>query len=71
MKRDILILAVAVILAGVPVLRSQTAAANPVEMLKTLKAKNADLIDAQKKTLDALGDMQKTADQIRVLAARN
>jgi hypothetical protein len=72
MKRDMLILIVAVLLAGVSVLRSQDAAAgnDPVATLKTLKASNADLIDKQKKTLDTLDDMVKTADQIRILAKR-
>ena len=72
MKKDILILAAALLLAGGSVLRSQdqAAAKNPVEMLKALKASNADLIDKQKKTLDGLDDTQKTADQIRTLAKR-
>jgi hypothetical protein len=70
MKRDILILAVAVMLGGVSVLRSQTTAANPVEMLKTLKSKNAELIEKQKKRLDSLDEMAKEADQIRILAKR-
>lgn len=72
MKKDALILMVAVLLAGVSVLRSQdaTAAKDPVQELKALKASNADLIDKQKKTLDRLDDMAKTADQIRILAKR-
>ncbi|HWB58295.1 MAG TPA: hypothetical protein VG733_02340 [Chthoniobacteraceae bacterium] len=72
MKKDILILAVAALLAGIPMLHSQDAAAakDPVPMLKALKASNAELIDKQKKTLDTLDDMAKTADQVRILAKR-
>lgn len=72
MKKDTLILVAAILLAGASVLHSQDAAAgkNPVQMLKALKASNADVIDKQKKTLDGLDDTQKTADQIRFLAKR-
>lgn len=72
MNKDILILIAALTLCGVSMLRSQdqAAAKNPVEMLKALKASNAELIDKQKKTLDGLDETVKTADQIRVLAKR-
>ena len=79
MKKDTLILIAAICLAGASVLRSQddaviknpdAIAKNPAQMLKALKASNADLIEKQKKTLDSLDEMQKTADQIRILAKR-
>ena len=76
MKKDTLILIAAVLLAGVSVLRSQDATPaaapikDPLQALKAMKASNADLIDAQKKTLDGLDELTKTADQIRILAKR-
>ncbi len=45
-------------------------AKNPVQTLQAVKASNADLIDKQKKTLDGLDEMQKTADQIKAFAKR-
>ena len=71
MKKDILILAAAAFFAGISVLHSQQdAAKSPLQILQSVKASNADLLDKQKKTLDGLDDMQKTADQIKTLGKR-
>ncbi len=72
MKKETLIVAAAILLAGFSALRSQedVTAKNPVQMLKAIKASNADLIDKQKKTLDTLTDMVKQADDVRILAKR-
>jgi len=73
MKKDILILATAVLFLGVGVLRSQTAAtAKPsLQVLQELKKSNAEVIDQQKKTLDVLDEMQKTADQLKTFSKRS
>jgi hypothetical protein len=53
-------------------LHSQTALPkSPAEQLKALKAKNAELIEQQKATLLKLEEMEKQADQIRVLGKRS
>jgi len=44
---------------------------SPVDQLKTIKAKNVEMIEAQKQTLLKLEEMEKQADQIRVLAKRS
>ncbi len=44
---------------------------SPSDQIKALKAKNIELIEAQKQTLLKLEEMEKQADQIRVLAKRS
>jgi phosphopantothenoylcysteine synthetase/decarboxylase len=44
---------------------------SPLDQIKALKAKNVELIEAQKQTLLKLDEMEKTADQIRVLGKRS
>ena len=72
MKKDILILATAVLFLGVGVLRSQTAAAAkpPLQVLDEMKTSNAAIIEQQKKTLEVLDEMQKTADQLKTFSKR-
>ncbi len=43
---------------------------SPVDQIKAIKAKNAEMIEAQKATLQKLEEMEKQADQIRILAKR-
>jgi len=71
MKKDILILAAAVLFAGSTLLHSEDPAKTPLQTLQDIKAANATLIDAQKKTLDSLDDMQKSADQIKAFSKRS
>lgn len=42
----------------------------PVEQLKALKAKNAELIEKQQAALLKLDEIDKQADQIRILGKR-
>ena len=44
---------------------------SPVDQLKVLKTKNAEMIEHQKQTLIKLEEMEKQADQIRVLGKRS
>jgi len=44
---------------------------SPADQLKALKAKNDQLIEQQKQTLLKLDEMEKQADQIRLLAKRS
>ena len=43
----------------------------PGEQLKVIKAKNIELLEQQKQTLLKLEEMEKQADQIRILAKRS
>ena len=53
-------------------LRSQSAAQkSPLEQIKALKAKNVELLEKQKQTLLKLEEMDKQAEQIRLLAKRS
>jgi len=72
MKKDIIILAAALFLAGAALVRSETEAPkSTLQVLQDMKAANAALIDQQKKTLDGLDDMQKTADQLKTFSKRS
>ena len=42
-----------------------------LEALQAMKASNQQLIDRQQKTLLQLDDLQKEADQVRILARRS
>ncbi len=44
---------------------------SPVDNIKAIKAKNAEMIEAQKQTLLKLEEMEKQADQIRILGKRS
>jgi len=44
---------------------------SPVDRLKEMKAKNADLIEKQKATLTKLDEMDKQAEQMRFLVKRS
>ena len=46
-------------------------AKSPADQLKVLKVKNAELIEQQKQTLLKLEEMEKQADQIRLLGKRS
>jgi len=72
MKRDILALVAIFSLAGAAGLHSQMAQTpkSPLQILQAMKESNAQLIDQQKKTLDGLDQMQKDADQLRILGKR-
>lgn len=64
--------AVAGLLALAMNLHSQSALPkSPVEQLKALKAKNAEIIEQQKAALLKLDEMEKQADQIRLLGKRS
>jgi hypothetical protein len=64
--------AVAALLLLAVNLHSQTALQkSPVEQLKTLKARNAEIIERQKAALLKLEEMEKQADQIRILGKRS
>lgn len=43
---------------------------SPVDKLRDIKAKNAELIEKQKATLEKLDDMDKQADQMRIFSKR-
>jgi len=43
---------------------------SPLEKLKDVKAKNAELIDKQNATLEKLDEMDKAAEQMRFLTKR-
>lgn len=59
----------AILWSGAP-LQSQAPKAPPLEQLKTLKEKNEKLLDQQTKTLQALDDLLKNAQQLRIFARR-
>jgi len=44
---------------------------SPIDRLKEIKAKNADLIEKQKATLTKLDEMDKQAEQMRFLMKRS
>lgn len=61
----------AMLLALAANLHSQAPLArSPVDQLKALKAKNAELIEKQKATLLQLDEMEKQAEQMRFLSKR-
>lgn len=72
MKKPILPLTAAVFFIGGAILHSQVAPApkSPLQVLQAAKAANDDLIAQQKKTLETLDEMQKTAEQIKILGKR-
>ena len=43
----------------------------PVDRLRDLKAKNAEIIDQQNATLNKLDDLDKQADQLRIFSKRS
>lgn len=61
------LLALAVIPAG---LNSQQRPASTAEMLRAVKAANAELLKRQAATLQQLDELQKQADQVRILSKR-
>jgi hypothetical protein len=64
--------AVAALLLLAVNLHSQTALPKaPVEQLKALRARNAEIIEKQKAALLKLEEMEKQADQIRILGKRS
>jgi hypothetical protein len=73
MKKDIFALATIFSLGAAALLHSQTAEPPkaPLEVLRALKASNAQLIDQQKKTLDGLDELQKNADQLKIYGKRS
>lgn len=73
MKKDHLILAAAVLFLGIGAVHSQQAQSpKPVlDSVQAMKAVNADIIDKQKKTLDNLDEMIKTAEQIKIMGKRS
>lgn len=72
MKKEIALLIATIFFLGATVLYSQTQAAkSPLQMLQAIKAANASLIESQKKTLETLDEMKKTADQIKVFGKRS
>lgn len=72
MKKEIAPLIVAAFFLGVAVLHSQVEAPkSPLQTLQAIKTANAGLIESQKKTLETLDEMKKTADQIKVYGKRS
>ena len=67
-----LTLSVAALFALAANLRSQTPAApaSPGQILQAMKAKNQDTIERQTQTLQKLDELEKEAEQIKVLAKR-
>jgi hypothetical protein len=59
----------AILWCGAP-LHSQAPKPAPLDQLKTLKDKNEKLLDQQTKTLQALDDLLKNAQQLRIFARR-
>jgi hypothetical protein len=71
MKTFPLLFAVAAMLALAVNLHSQAPAPkSPVEQLTALKAKNVQLIEKQQAALLKLDEMDKQADQMRILGKR-
>ena len=72
MKNLTLPAAAAIFFLGGAILHSQMAPApkSPLQILTAMKATNADLIEQQKKTLENLDEMLKTAEQIKVFGKR-
>lgn len=60
----------AMLLTSAVLLFSQDQAKRDLEALQEIKAANAALIENQQKTLQALDEMEKTAEQIRAFAKR-
>ncbi len=70
MKR-LTILILAGLLAGLAPLHSQAPAKqSAIERLQTLKAQNEKLLEQQAATLQRLEEIQKEAQQLRILARR-
>jgi hypothetical protein len=72
MKKLTLSLTAVVFFIGGAMVHSQVAPAQktPLQILQAAKAFNDDLIEQQKKTIAALEEMQKNAEQIKVLGKR-
>ena len=66
------LIAAAALLALAVSLHSQgVAPKTPVERLREVKAKNAELIEKQTATLQKLDEMDKAADQLRIFSKRS
>lgn len=72
MKKEIALLIAAAFFPGATVLHSQTQAPkSPLQMLQAIKTANAALMESQKKTLETLDEMKKTAEQIKTFGKRS
>ena len=73
MRKEILMLTAVVLIFGSAALHSQqsTTPKSTQQILEDLKTSNAALIEQQKKTMDTLDEMQKTADQIKTFGKRS
>lgn len=72
MKKEIALLIAAVFFLGAAVLHSQTQTPkSPLQTLQAIKTANTALIESQKKTLETLDEMKKTAEQIKVFGKRS
>ncbi|MHA3773154.1 hypothetical protein ACXR0O_16600 [Verrucomicrobiota bacterium sgz303538] len=73
MKRTITLAVLAVATAALTLtVRSQAPAPaqTPLQMLQTLKTQNQKVLDQQSATLQKLDELQKEAQQLRILARR-
>jgi len=71
MKKLAALAALALLCFGSDSLRSQSAdSKSPLEVLTQMRDANKDLISTQEKTLQALDDLQKQAEQLRVFGKR-
>ena len=73
MKRTITLAVLAVATAALTLtVRSQapTPAQTPLQMLQTMKAQNQKVLEQQSATLQKLDELQKEAQQLRILARR-
>ena len=63
----------AAVLALTATLHSQApgAARSPLQQVQALKAKNQELIEKQKQTLEKLDDVEKQAAQLKILGKRS
>lgn len=50
--------------------QAPVAPATPLQILQAMKAKNQELIEKQTQTLQKLDELEKEADQIKILAKR-
>ena len=66
-----LLAAAALLVLGANLHSQSTLPKSPLDQIKALKAKNVELIEAQKQTLLKLEEMEKQADQIRILGKRS
>ena len=69
-SKALIVISLAIFFMGAGTVKSQAPEALPVEALQAVKKTNADLIEKQQKSLEALDKLEETAKQLKIFGKR-